>query len=360
MNVNRILNIQGEAVDTLRQFLAAWWKNVELDAMFAPVELPSQTRISLQTLTDPGELALVNPFTPFMQVNSATSVENFINEYPGKRLVAILRPCELRTLVELQKRHRFIAHSHEDGGNGAGYSGAEHSDGKRWISSSITIIGVDCPGTYSLVEYSRRIEAQGVGGLTREVLHYNAASGTMPLHIRAACDLCDRPAPLGADIVIGTLGVVPLGYLLVIASDEETDLRLKLAASTCAVAAEEQVIQREFAIDAMVNQRAARRRELSGNGIGYTEIAGGHNAFLQDLWGEKHLGSLLGLFANCTLCADCLDACPLYDGELEGMLGIDRSHYGGRPLLPELVGVSRWLVSCSGCGMYRRPAGARS
>jgi ferredoxin len=141
--------------------------------------------------------------------------------------------------------------------------------------------------------------------------------------------------------VIGTLGVVPRGYLLVIAKDEETDQRLHLQTSTDAIAREEQVLQREFAINALVNRRAARRRELSGNG----------GASQQDSSGVLKLNSLLGLFANCTLCADCLDACPLYDGELEGMLGVNRAHQGGRPLLSELVGVSRWLVSCSGCGM---------
>ncbi|MEW6568724.1 MAG: 4Fe-4S dicluster domain-containing protein [Chloroflexota bacterium] len=56
-------------------------------------------------------------------------------------------------------------------------------------------------------------------------------------------------------------------------------------------------------------------------------------------------------FAGCSLCGDCLDACPLYDGELSGLLGMGSARYGGRPLLAELVDVSRWLASCSGCGM---------
>ena len=84
-----------------------------------------------------------------------------------------------------------------------------------------------------------------------------------------------------------------------------------------------------------MNQRADRRKNLAR----------------EDSLDEKNFSSLLGLFARCTLCADCLDACPLYGGELAGMLGVNRLHQGGRPLLSELVGVSRWLVSCSGCGM---------
>jgi len=59
------------------------------------------------------------------------------------------------------------------------------------------------------------------------------------------------------------------------------------------------------------------------------------------------LGSLLSLFASCSLCGDCLDACPLYNGELSGMLGV----HGARPPLAEMVDVGRWLAACAGCGM---------
>lgn len=41
----------------------------------------------------------------------------------------------------------------------------------------------------------------------------------------------------------------------------------------------------------------------------------------------------------------------MYYGEFSGMLGVGGSHKPSRPLLSELVEVSRWLASCSGCGM---------
>jgi Fe-S oxidoreductase len=59
----------------------------------------------------------------------------------------------------------------------------------------------------------------------------------------------------------------------------------------------------------------------------------------------------MAMLARCTLCADCLDACPLYDGELSGMLGVRETQQRAHPLLTELVSVCRWLASCSGCGM---------
>lgn len=373
MNVNRILSICNEedatggretqsdgeiyavetqpntALNKLKHFLTAWWEQMEIDAMFVPVEQPDQTGISLRVIKDPRELEIVNPFAPIMLINSAAAVESFIKDHPGKRLAAILRPCELRALVELQKRHKVNPHSQagDEPLPGAGENVTQEGRGGRLDSTTIqpctVIIGVDCPGTFSVNEYARRVVAQGVDGLTREVLTYSVESGPVPGRgpgqwpgqFRSACQLCDRPAPLGADIVIGTVGVVLRGYLLVIASDEEADLSLKLSTTTDGLATEEQVIQREFAVGAVMNQRADRRKNLAR----------------EDSLDEKNFSSLLGLFARCTLCADCLDACPLYGGELAGMLGVNRLHQAGRPLLSELVGVSRWLVSCSGCGM---------
>ena len=332
MNVNRLLKIQEEdALNTFRRFLAVWWDQVKLDALFTPVEQPDQVGVSLKVLSNPKELELVNPFAPIMLINSAAAVKSFINEHSGERLAVILRPCELRTLVELYKRQRIATHTQFGSGE----------ERRGWHPPEVTLIGVDCPGTFSVEEYSRCVVSLGIENLVRETLAYRSEDNPLPGKLRLACTLCDSPAPLGADIVIGTLGAAPRGYLLVIASDEATDQRLQLEASTDAIAEEEQVIHREFAIHAITKGHAARQRALTVNG----------ELLQPDSTSAPNLFSLLGLFANCTLCADCLDACPLYDGELEGMLGVNRARQSSRPLLSELVGVSRWLVSCSGCGM---------
>jgi ferredoxin len=147
--------------------------------------------------------------------------------------------------------------------------------------------------------------------------------------------MCDAPAPLGADVTIGTIGVEPDGEMLIIASDENVDARLRLQEVTDEVATERQVVHREMMVGKLVDRRADKRSALVNS----------------QTWKTGDIGSILALFARCALCGDCLDACPLYDGELAGMLGVDRGRRNGHSLLAEVVRVSRWLASCSGCGM---------
>lgn len=59
---------------------------------------------------------------------------------------------------------------------------------------------------------------------------------------------------------------------------------------------------------------------------------------------------LLSWLAQCTLCGDCLDACPVYNGELANWLGAGSRHHSEHAPLADLVAVARWLTACSGCG----------
>jgi len=320
MNVNRILCVREEdTVTTLRGFLSAWWEHLGLDAMLAPVESTEQHGVTSQVIDSPVGLTAVNPFAPVMLSNAAAAVEEFIRDHPSRRLAIMLRPCELRTLVELNKRRRVFAYA----------PGSDGSD------DNLVIIGVDCPGTYPAAEFIERVDEHGIDAVTRELLIYGVEDSSMLKQLRTACQVCDRPAPSNADITIGAIGVDPQQFLLVIARDEATYVRLGLHEVTDRLATEEQVVRREMMVDAIADKRVARRISMTDS----------------DTRRFGDFCSLLACFARCTLCADCLDACPLYEGELTGMLGVGSTYEHGRPLLPELVGVVRWLASCSGCGM---------
>lgn len=321
MNVNRILHVYDEnTVKTLQDFLAAWWQQVGLDAMLAPVELPDHSAVSPQVLMEPAELSNVNPFAPVMLANTATMIQDFVRDHPNQHLAVILRPCELRAMIELRKRHR-ICYQSVYGGNDL---------------ESLVVIGVDCPGTFSEDEYHQHLLSQQNGA---EMLHvglsYGQRESYIPHEVRATCQMCDSPAPLGADLVVGTIGIEPDGDLLLIALNEEVDASLKLQVVTNHLATEQQVVSREVMVGKLVDKRTEKRSALMSHSL------------------PEDFTSALALFARCTLCADCLDACPLYDGELAGMLGAGDGRPIGRSLLSELIRVSRWLASCSGCGMCR-------
>jgi formate dehydrogenase (coenzyme F420) beta subunit len=321
MNVNRILHVRDEdTLKTVQGFLAEWWGQVGLDAMLAPVELPDHSAVSPQIIADPAELANVNPFAPVMLANTATMIQDFVRDHPNRHLAVILRPCELRAMIELRKRHRVYYQS-VYGGNDA---------------ESLIVIGVDCPGTFSQDEYHQHlISSQNGGEMLHVGLSYGKKESYIPHEVRATCQMCDSPAPLGADLVVGTIGIEPQGDLLLIARNEDVDASLQLQNVTDRFAAEQQVVCREVMVGKLVDKRTEIRSALMNQAL------------------PEDFTSALALFARCTLCADCLDACPLYDGELAGMLGAGEGRQSGRALLSELIRVSRWLASCSGCGMCR-------
>jgi len=318
MNVNRILHVHdGNTVKTLQDFLAAWWSRVELDAMLAPIEVPDQIGVTPQVITQPADLLNLNPFAPVMLNNTASMIQGFIEDHPHSHLAVMLRPCELRAFVELRKRHR-VCYQSVAGGN---------------ERESLVVISMDCPGTFSEVEYAHQ---QG-----KEMIHVGVSYGRqdsyIPHGVRQTCQMCDSPGPLGADVTIGTIGIEPQGDLLLIARNEEIDATLRLQDVTEAIATEHQVACREMMVGKLVDERAEKRSALMSS---------------QSLPMED-MTTTLAMFARCTLCADCLDACPLYDGELAGMLGVGDGRPNGHSLFAELVRVSRWLASCSGCGMCR-------
>lgn len=321
MNANRILHIrENDAAGTLRSFLSAWWSRLELDAMLAPLELPDHGGAAPQAIERPEDLSRVNPFLPVMSANSASLVDGFVKDHPGGRLAVILRPCELRALVELRKRERVQIPPLTQGSDARG----------------LIVIGVDCPGTFPHAEYARRVAGQREDAkMIRVGMAYDRRDCSIPHEVRTACQLCASPGPMGADVLIGTIGIVEEDVLLVIARDEEMDASLGLREVADGLADERQVVLREMMVGDMVDKNARKRSDLIEAQARQAE----------------EFDSVMAMFARCTLCADCLDACPLYNGELAGMLGVNGAYQRTHPLLTELVSWGRWLASCSGCGM---------
>ena len=315
MNINRILEVQhGDPLSALRQFLAACWVQNKLDAMLAPVELMESASITTQVIDDPAGLAAVNPFAPLMTSNAAGIANQIVQDNPDQRMGILLRPCELRAFIELQKRRPVGSQPHE-----------------------FVVFGVDCIGTFSHRDYLRSLETTGLSDVTADVLHNASEGGLRPQRFRTACMVCDWPAPCGADVTIGAIGVPSNEFLLVIARDEAIDERLGLNSLTDALATEYRVSHRETVVGAVADMRAGMRKGLIEE--------------MQTAFRFNDLGSFLAWFASCSLCGQCLDACPMYHGQFDNLLGKRATQQGERAALAELVLISRWIASCSGCGM---------
>jgi len=76
-----------------------------------------------------------------------------------------------------------------------------------------------------------------------------AEEGEIACQTRTACQMCERPAPRGADVTLGFIGVNATKELLVIAADESTDVRLRLSEMTRREATEREVVKREAYAD---------------------------------------------------------------------------------------------------------------
>lgn len=315
MNVYRVLEVQdGDTVNALRSFMTDWWEYYRPDVLLAPAEHPDRRGIHPHVIDHPAELSAVNPFAPVMRENAASAASRLLHEHAGGRVALMLRPCELRAFVELRKRQLPID-----------------------SQSSMVIIGIDCLGTFSQADYKRYIDMRGPDEVTTQVLCNATEGGLRPQHFRTACQICDWPAPRGADMTIGTIGVPSDQYLLLIARDEKTDSRMGLNKIAGNLASEYQASRRETVVGAIADTHAGLRKNMIED--------------MQGICRFDDLGCILAWFANCSLCGKCLKACPIYENEFADLIDQHSTPQADRPPLKGLINLSRWMASCAGCGM---------
>ena len=190
MNTNTILPVkEGDVLGALQGFLGALLENRVVDALLVPLEI-GQGRSLAQTLVqDLAYLNEANPFSPVMPVNSATLVSQLTGDKPSQKVGVVLRSCEIRALIELVKLQQANL-------------------------DNLTIIGVDCLGTYEVDDYARLVGemegpadakgAQVVAEMHRQIEEGSAESSAAPL--RTACQICEFPTPVGADITPASAG----------------------------------------------------------------------------------------------------------------------------------------------------------
>lgn len=181
---------EGNILEASRNFLGKLLREGVVDYLLVPMEI-SHGRTVVQTLVkEPAHLDKANPFSPVMPVSSAAIVSQLTIDKPGERLGAVLKPCEIRALIELVK---------------LGQASLEN----------LVIIGVDCLGTYEVEDYARLIdemkgtaEEKGMQVLA-DMRQHIAEPDTKPLPVplRSACKMCNSFTPVLADITLGLFGV---------------------------------------------------------------------------------------------------------------------------------------------------------
>jgi len=134
MKIRTILAVEdGDILGTLRHFLSSLLEKHAVDALLVPQEIAHGHSLVQTLVQDPAYLSGANPLSPVMPVNSATLVSQLTIDKPHQKLGVVLRQCEIRALIELVKLQQANL-------------------------ENVTIIGIDCLGTYEVNDYARLID----------------------------------------------------------------------------------------------------------------------------------------------------------------------------------------------------------
>ncbi len=303
MNTQWMVKTYGDPLSAIRRFVGAVWLHSNLDGMLVPLHGTETIDSKARILNDPGQLTRVNPFKPLMICNAAKFVAELAQERPDGRFGAILRPCEMRTLIEMVNHHAFQ------------------------IDNLLTIC-LDCLGTLPADEHQWRAERKGsIARLTLEALQFVRQGGIVPFCYRSACQMCLSSEASKADLNIGVLGLPVRQYILVTARNEVVAKRFQLDTIADSEADPALVAQRERLLIKLAAQHNRIRERIT-------------RSLVSSL--PTDVDQVVNMLEICGKCQACLEVCPIC------YVDFPRRGGDGRYLPDD---VARWLISCAGCGM---------
>jgi len=285
------------------------------------METPSGT-VTPALVADPDLLDAANPLAPVMGLNAARVAGHVSIREPRGRIGVVLRPCELRALVELVKL-------------------------KQASLDDMVTIGVDCLGTYDVAVYT---EMPAGGGVDVRALWATAQSGELAPQegyaFRDACQMCEKPHVEEADVTLELFGADLTTGVPVILPDEVAE---KLGMETSEVSEDFRSLRVE-----VVEKVVAARTQV-------------RDARFAEMRQRLEQEGIEGVFAACVLCHNCMTVCPICycktclfkspTFEHEPMQYMNWARRKGAYRLPadtmlfHLTRLNHMVLSCIGCGM---------
>ena len=245
----------------LNEFLSALLEKGAVDAVMAP-QRSAPSDVGFPAMVSKPEKLKADPFAPVLPVSTARAASVLTREgkLPGP-VAVVMRNCQLRALIELQKLNQ--------------------ADLENMI-----IIGVDCPGTFSLKEF-REI----AGEKSSSELYSSLLAGDEELtgKIRTSCQTCIAPVPENCDIIIGTLGAGDGSFELIGVTDKGKEI-LKSAGYESVKISD----KRKKAVENLTEDRRAADEKFRAE----------HNSI-------KGIDKILEFFSTCINCHNCRSVCPI-------------------------------------------------
>lgn len=317
---------EGKAEEAIKGFLKSLLGQRVVEALLIPKKLPSGDGFAQTLIHDPEKMEGVSSLSLTMPVQSARVASYLSIKNLNKRVAAVLKACEIRAIVELAK---FL----------------------QVKLDNLILIGVDCPGTFEVTDYSKMVQ-EGRNGekLTGEIVKGMERGEVTPPQgypFRTACQMCEYPVPK-ADILIKLFGYkTEEGVGLEIGDTLEKELEEK---GLLPPSGEEPTLRKEI-VDKVVAERMKRRN------VAFQEFSGG----------VKNLQAFLDRFSTCVRCHNCMVACPIcyckecvfrtavfeHEGD-QFLRWADRKGGIRMPtdtLIFHLIRMSHMVTSCIGCGL---------
>jgi len=303
MDTHWIIETNGDPLQSVKLFLAVVWKGFNLEKMIVPADGNLSPNALPLILENVNQLERINPFRPIMTSNTAKFIPNMVLDNPDMPLGVILRPCELRSYIEMRKH-------------------------KPFPTDKLLTICVDCLGTYPIEEFQWRSSRKGSAeGLSWEALKHAKQGILVPYRFRPACQICTSPDARGANINLGIIGIPVRKYLLV-NTDQAMDNIFREENFTSFSEANQEIIEIREKMLAKITERNGRVRDRIMRGLSDVLPA--------------NIDELIDHLSDCGSCQKCILNCPICSVDLPQKANTGKYRKED---------VMRWLISCSGCGM---------
>jgi formate dehydrogenase subunit beta len=302
MAFNKIIEVRnGDPIQTIREILRIPLENGLLDAFFLPVWAEETRRPSPSVITSPEEFRNADPFAPVMLCNSGSVAFQEVVQNPSRRIGIVLRPCELRTFLFLL------------------------SESGIHIENSV-LISMDCLATFPVEDFGWRLEkAEERDNLSKTALHFAAQGGLLPSRYRGSCQLCDKPYPEKADLLLELFGIETSEHIGIMSERDDILQELGIESIIVKSVTPEMIERRERTLDRLLEWRMQSQAYASAH-------------LTQE---QKSIDGLLQHLRGCTACQTTIaQHCPTF--ELEWVTGSD---------IANVEILENWLGYCGGCGM---------
>ena len=263
MMKHAMLTIKESIRNTMNDFLVKLLENNIVEYVIVPVPHSKKESV-FPTLTKNKEVIMTaDPVSPVLPVSTATQLVKFTHlEKSPKKVAVVMKPCEIRTTVELTKLRQINL-------------------------DNILIIGVDCVGTYPITHYKAGVNS---GRDLESELLTAAKEGKIDDNLRNSCKICRNPEPHYADIVLGYIGLD--GKVIAKGLTEKgmatlAQLNLNLTDS-----------EPKERVDAVANL-TNMKKELREKYIADAQ---------KELYG---VDGLQKFFSSCINCHNCMNQCPI-------------------------------------------------